>query len=106
MYKNYKSSTNSHFFFVVVAIMACVLIVAGLVASHGALFQRTGPKDTQPPVTDPAPGIPPKDTGSAEDTTTGHQSPRHRSRNYRGTDYRSARDGAEYLVCSGHSAQR
>lgn len=70
MYKNYKSSTNSHFFFVVVAIMACVLIVAGLVASHGALFQRTGPKDTQPPVTDPAPGIPPKDTGSAEDTTT------------------------------------
>ena len=36
MYKNYKSSTNSHFFFVVVAVMACVLIVAGLVASHGA----------------------------------------------------------------------
>ena len=70
MYKNYKSPTNSRFFFVMVAVMACVLIVAGLVASHGALFQRTGPKDTQPPVTDPAPGIPSEATGSAEDTTT------------------------------------
>ena len=67
MYKHPKHSTTPRLFFIVAAALACILILTGIIASGGHLFQPARPT---PPVTDPLPPDPVTDpvTDSATDT--------------------------------------
>ena len=67
MYKHPKHSTTPRLFFIVAAALACLLILTGIIASGGHLFQPARPT---PPVTDPLPPDPVTDpvTDSATDT--------------------------------------
>ena len=67
MYKHQKHSTTPRLFFIVAAALACILILTGIIASGGHLFQPARPT---PPVTDPLPPDPVTDpvTDSATDT--------------------------------------
>ena len=68
MYKNKKHSAAPRLFFVIAAILACILIVVGIIASGGHLFQPARP--TPPPVTDPVPpDTPDAVTDPVPDTT-------------------------------------
>lgn len=55
MYKNQKQSTAPHLFFLIAAAMVCILILIGIIASGGHMFQPARENPTPPPVTDPIP---------------------------------------------------
>lgn len=71
MYKNKKSSDNTRLFFVAAAGIMCVLILVGVIVSHGALFQRIDPKDTTTPYETPKiPSLTDRVPGENTDTDT------------------------------------
>ena len=55
MYRNKKTSANPQLFFLVAAALACIIILVGIIASGGKLFQPAREHPLPPPVTDPLP---------------------------------------------------
>ena len=53
MYKKRKSPDNTRLFFVAAAGIMCTLVLMGVIASHGAFFQKADPKDTTTPYETP-----------------------------------------------------
>lgn len=70
MYKNKKQSATPWLFFLIAAALTCAIILIGVIASGGHMFQPARQKPTPPPVTDPLPSdtLPPA-TDPATDTT-------------------------------------